>query len=267
MSKLLDMWSTWTAPASGSMVHTDDKPAVDALRPSKVAPVRTWDEYVRSANFGEDEKQLHVGLRPIPYLGNVRQAKAIVLLQNPGLAPSDLHAESKGGDFVDRLQENLSGHGCRGDYPFLFLDPNFAWHGGFTWWHKKLMPVIRKVASELNTDLRTARQAVARHVAAIELLPYHSKTGVLTLAELKLFLSVVHARSHVRDLLESDADVQIIATRHLRQWDLLDDFDGHDRCCKYDSTQAMSATLNPDHGNGGGQRIVKAVVDAVRAGG
>jgi len=270
-STLLDNRSAWTPPASGHLVHQADQPAIKALPPAKIAPHRTWSEYVRASDFGGDDKQLQLQLLPIPFLGNVADAKVIVLLQNPGLAPGDYYAELEHKDFRSRLEANLNGNLNQHDYPFLFLDPDLAWHAGFTWWHRKLQPVIAAVAEKLQssgrpTTLRTGRQAVARHLAAIELLPYHSKTGVLNEGQLSRFASVKWAKDHVHDLLRS-GEVDVIAMRQVRLWDPQNEFDGNPRWCAYESGQSMAATLKPGHGNDGGNRIVQAVVTAVLAGG
>jgi hypothetical protein len=268
---LLDKWAAWTRPVSGHMIHEEDKLAIDALPSVKIAPHRTWSDYVHADDFGRDDKQLQLQLLPIPFLGNVAGAKVIVLLQNPGLAPGDYYAELTHKEFQGRLEANLAGALDRHDYPFLFLDPDLAWHGGFTWWHRKLQPVIEAVAEKLQsngrpTTLRAARQAVARHLAAIELLPYHSKTGVLNKSQLNKFASVTWAREHVGDTLRS-GHVEVIAMRQVRLWDVKDEFVGNSRWCAYESGQSMAASLKPSHGNGGGTRIVQAVVEAVLAGG
>ena len=269
-STLLDKWSAWTRPTSGHMVHEDDSSAIGALPPGKIAPHRAWSEYVRDPDFGRDDKQLQLQLLPIPFLGNLSDAKVVVLLQNPGLSPGDYYAELVHKDFHLRLEANLKGDLHKQEFPFLFLDPDLAWHAGFTWWHRKLQPVIKAVAENLQskgrpTTLRAARQAVAQHLAAIELLPYHSKTGVLTMRQLGRFASVEWAREHVRDLLLSDK-VDVIAMRQVRLWDEQNKFDRCPRWCAYESSQSIAATLKPGHANDGGNRIVRAVVNAVIAG-
>jgi hypothetical protein len=271
MSALLNNWSAWTPPASGHMVHKEDQPAIGALPTGKIAPQRTWSQYVSAPDFGRDDKQLQLQLLPIPFLGNVANAKVIILLQNPGLAPSDYFAELERKDFRGRLEANLRGDLHEHEFPFLFLDPDLAWHAGFTWWHRKLQPVIAAVAEKLEskgrpTTLRAARQALARHVAAIELLPYHSKTGVLSSSQIGRFASVTWAREHVRDVLSS-AKIDVIAMRQIRLWDPQNEFAKSPRWCGYASSQSMAATLKPGHVNGGGNRIVQAVVNAVLADG
>ena len=105
---------------------------------------------------------------------------------------------------------------------------------------------------------------MARSLAAIELLPYHSKSGVVSSAKLAKFASVEWAKSHVAEVL-STGNVDVIAMRQVRLWDPQNAFSGNPRWCAYESGQSMAASLKPGHGNGGGDRIVNAVVAAVMA--
>lgn len=263
MTTLLEKWASWVKPADGHNVHPDDAPAISALPKDKIAPYSNWSDYIYASDFGRDDKQLHLQLMPIPFLGDVASAKVIVLLQNPGFAPGDCHAEFVNRDFPRLLEANLKQDFRGSDYPFLFLDPELAWHTGFTWWHRKLQPVIEEVAKTQDVPLRDARRAVARHLAAIELLPYHSRSGVLSQVQLNGFESVRWARDHVRAVLGAGG-VDVIAMRHGHLWDPNGDFDTEGRWCRYDADQARAATLRPSHTNGGGNRVVNAIVEAMR---
>ncbi len=58
---------------------------------------------------------------------------------NPGPGPHDYYGEYEVPKYRAALLANLK----QGPpTPFLFLDPQFAWHGGFDWWQEKLAKVI-----------------------------------------------------------------------------------------------------------------------------
>lgn len=78
--------------------------AVDLLQ-HKVASNSTWEEYVEAVESGKCDNKLHLGLMPIPFLGNVANARVILLLQNPGLAACDYFAEFKVEGFAARLEQ------------------------------------------------------------------------------------------------------------------------------------------------------------------
>lgn len=264
------MWSTWgpsecSAGIAPRLFHTADIDAITALdAKGKVAPAGiNWRSITANEKFGVDDKCLHLSLMPIPYLGNLREAKVIVLMQNPGLSPGDYYAECEIKGFRDRLLENLKGDGCAGEFPFLFLDPSYSWHGGFSWWQRKLKGVIAAVAVELGLgeDLRTARKHVAKHLAAIELLPYHSQSGVVSPAELGAFQSVAWARAFVRHQI-LNYGTNIVVARHAAAWGLRDLAGKMDHCVVYEPKSARAASLNPE--TEGGRLIVDAIVKAVR---
>jgi hypothetical protein len=50
----------------------------------------------------------------------------------------------------------------------------FAWHGGFTWWHGRLAKVIERLARAWGVSFAEARARLASTIASIELVPYHS---------------------------------------------------------------------------------------------
>jgi hypothetical protein len=91
---LIDAWRGFT-PADAPFVLPADQPLLQALegRPGMVVH-RSLAEYTASAGFGAaDDRRLHLGLLPVPYVGVVETASIYLLMLNPSLAAADYFAE------------------------------------------------------------------------------------------------------------------------------------------------------------------------------
>ena len=98
----------------------------------------SFEDFVTGMRFGNlDDNLFHLSLFPVPYAGDLKSAPIVILMLNPGFGYSDYWAEFKMPDFRSRLELNLCQSFDRIEYPFLFLDPRFCWHGGFLWWEGK----------------------------------------------------------------------------------------------------------------------------------
>src|SRR6185295_11273508 len=103
------------------------------------------------------------------------------------------------------LRMNLSQSFEGVEFPFLWLDPEFCWHGGFVWWEKKLREVITLIAAErFKGRYLDALRNLSTRLAHIELVPYHSPSfrGHALINDLP---SVNAARRFVQDALVSAA--------------------------------------------------------------
>lgn len=229
----------------------------------------SWESYQRDPALGSGEDtRLHLSLIPEPYVGNLMQARVVILLLNPGLTPSDYHAQGIPA-YRDALLEQLKGEGNAGDYPFLHLDPAYAWQDGFTWWNGKLRAVIKKAAVDwFGKDVIAARRAVARQVAALELVPYHSECFGLSDDLVGRLRSSTLSRDFVRQVLVPKAAAggcEIVVTRRVRDWGLLAETGDLPGVINYSSPgHARSASLSP--GSRGGQAILRAVKAYVETG-
>jgi len=136
----------------------------------------SFEDFVSCPRFGNPEDDLfHLSLFPVPYVGDVRRSPVVILLLNPGFGYSDYWAEFKVPEFRSSLERNLYQSFGHTEYPFLFLDPQFCWHGGFIWWEGKLRDVIRRIAdTHFSTRYLPALRFMAQNLSCIELFPYHS---------------------------------------------------------------------------------------------
>ena len=208
----------------------------------------SFNEYVLSKEFGlSPETKLHTGLLPIPYVGNLEKASIFVLMLNPGLSAGDYFAEQQP-EFRNAQIQNLLQENGSIEYPFVFLNPQFAWHPGFGYWHKKFGAVIDEFAIQSGTTYQEAMSVLAKNLACLELLPYHSKSfGSGSL--LKVLPSVKVMQSFVHDVLipkAKDGKVIIIATRGVKNWQL----PKHKSIITYEGGETRSAHLSPSSRGG-----------------
>ncbi|HKD99676.1 MAG TPA: hypothetical protein VKE69_01595, partial [Planctomycetota bacterium] len=174
--ELLRVWATWT-PSPPHLVLAEDQDVLRSLYDDESAVVTFdgWKETYRDEQFGAlGDRRLHLSLIPQPFFGDLARASIFVLLLNPGVGPHDYYGEFEVPAFRDALLANLRQEFPPGSVPFVFLDPQFSWHGGYDWWHGKLARVIARLAHENDMPFAAARRFVAERLACIELLPYHS---------------------------------------------------------------------------------------------
>lgn len=109
----------------------------------------SFDEYISSSTFGQrNDKSLHVGLLPIPYVGNLEKASVFILLLNPGLSLAIILRSIRLRNFGRSAWRNLRQENINDEFPFFFLDPRFAWHPGFEYWQSKLGNIVQALADK-----------------------------------------------------------------------------------------------------------------------
>jgi hypothetical protein len=204
-------------------VHPDDEPILrEHGRGVLDERTHTFESYIRSERFGATkDRWLHLGLLPVPFVGDIRRADVVILLLNPGFGITDYFSEYQHPEFRERHVASLWQRPAQNGYPLHFLDPEMCWHGGSTWWMRKLGEVVAALASKrFNGSYLKALRETARRVAAVELFPYHSSN----FAEWRLLdrlPSVSMARRFAADVLLADAQVGdrlIIVTRQAERW-------------------------------------------------
>ena len=135
-----------------------------------VAKYRSWRKATRDPDFGKsDDKRLHLGLIPVPFIGDMLSASVYVLMLNPGFGPGD-YFEYKVPSLRRALIANLRQERKLGAMPFVFLDPRFAWHGGFGYWDRKLKGVMEALAASKGMSLADARSTLGSNLAVVQLV-------------------------------------------------------------------------------------------------
>ena len=222
--------------------------------------VDTWEGYTNSAEFASPaDTRFHLGLIPVPFIGNLARASVFVLLLNPGFGPHDYYADLKVRAFRTARIANLR---QRSRVPFVEFDPEFSWHGGFRYWHSKLSNVISHFSKNVGISFGEARKFVQSQLAAIQLVPYHSATFALSAGVMTEMASVNLAKRYVHEVLLPKAKLReclIIVARSGRLWDLRDS----PTVIVYNGAEARSAHLSI--GSRGGTAMSKFLATRFRA--
>ncbi len=253
---LLDAWANWEL-ASAPFVLDGDREVLNSERSTRaVVTYRCWREASGAPDFcAPGDTRLHLGLLPQPFFGDVRRATVYILLLNPGLGPDDYYGEYEVPKYRETLLANLKQEfRDASPIPFPFLNPQFAWHGGFNWWHGKLAKVIDRLASARRISFSKARSYLGSVIASIELVPYHSPAFKDADGWVHKLPSVDLARRFVADFVlprVQSGEAIVIATRKVAAWNL----PKHPGVVTYSAAQARAAHLTPD--SPGGRAILR----------
>lgn len=211
-----------------------------------------WDGYTGDPEFGAPgNSRLHLDLLPIPFVGDLKTASVFLLMLNPGFGPHDYFGEYTVPTYRSALLNNL--RQTRGN-SFLFLDPQFSWHGGFNYWHTKLQNVIVTFAKSAGISYGRAHEFVRSSIGVIELAPYHSVNFAVPDRVFNSLRSVQLARSFVHDellLRAKSGDCLVVVTRAVKRWKL----PVHRNVVVYTATEARSAHLTAK--SRGGSAVLK----------
>jgi hypothetical protein len=229
----------------------DDQPEIIN---DKAKTYRDFDEYIAGLDFGaSSDRNLHIGLLPIPYVGNLANASIFVLMLNPGFSRGGYFAEQHSPEFKQAHIRNLLQKNADDEYPFIFLDPRFVWHPGFEYWQNKFHTIIEALAEQSGTTYRQAMSKLAKRLSCLELLPYPSKSfnaGAL----LNILPSVKAMQEFVWEILlpkAKDEKVLIIVTRGVKYWQL----PKHKNIILYEGSETRLASLTLN--SRGGKAIAK----------
>lgn len=243
---LLDEWRKWDPENFPYVLDMD----AGVLESSKwkpwVAKYRSWQEATEDPDFCKSgDKRLHLGLIPGPFIGDMRNASIYILMLNPGLGPGD-YFEYKVPGLRKALLANLRQEHITGVLPFVFLDPQFAWHGGFDYWRRKLKEVIEDLAASRRMSLADARATLGRKLAVVQLAPYHSSES--NPDRLKRLPSVCLAKDFVRQTVAErvkDRKAIVIVIRQVKTWNqcLPNDLEEEHGVIRYKRSEAIGASL------------------------
>jgi hypothetical protein len=258
MTNLLDAWSKWSE-ASVPYVLEEDKEVLNSIRSTKsTVAYKSWAEVYKSKDFAAPgDTRLHLGLLPHPFCGDVENAEIYILMLNPGYGPHDYFGEFEVPEYRKAVLANLKQSFTSETLPFFLLDPQFSWHGGFNWWHGKFAGVINKLAQSKGMSFAEARAELARKIASIELLPYHStsfRDGDHWIRDLhSVKLAREYVKGHVLPRVASDKAIAIV-TRQASVWNLPE----HSGVIRYSGQQARAAHLSPS--SPGGKAILEHII-------
>lgn len=252
MEHCVDLVSEWRKCGleSPPFLFPDDE---KMITPELGRLFQSFDEYITSNEFGvSPDTKIHPGLLPVPYMGDLKNSSIFILMLNPGFSPRDYFAEQQAG-FKEAMVRNLLQENQGSEFPFIYLNPQFAWHPGFDYWLEKLDDVIRKLALVQNTPYQQAMSILAKKLVCLQLFPYHSKSFgsgnlITKLPSVRLMYRYVN-KVVVPKVKEGNAI--LIAARGVKRWRLPE----HENIIKYDPSAARSASLSLK--SKGGEAILK----------
>lgn len=210
----------------------------------------SWEKYLQDGLPNGQDFALHLGLIPLPWLGDLERASVFILLLNPGLDPSDYFGEYKVPGLREALVENLRSSPDR-QYPLLWLDPKHSWHSGARYFRGKLNWLVEEFVQQGAKSYLEALQFVASQVCCLQLVPYHSVSFGLTDNVVSRLKSSALARRFVREHLAARPGILTIVTRRSKDWGLEDG----GRVVVYTGAEARSAHLGRNSRGG------KAILD------
>lgn len=201
-------------------------------------------EYVQSPLFGSrKDSSLHLGLLPVPYLGNLERASIFVLMLNPGLGAGDYFAEYEVPGYREALISNLRQENGQNEYPFFALDPRLAWTGAFAYWHDRLRRIVEELVWQRQLSYLEALSLMAIRVACVQLFPYHSRSFKAHALAGRVESSRL-AQQYVHEVLAPRAaagEITIVVARQGEKWGL----DEGENVVVYRGGECRGAYLGP----------------------
>ncbi len=263
---LLSEWHKWDSNSFPHMLEADADVLKSRWSEQYVAKHRSWDEAIQDHDFCEpNDTRLHLGLLPTPFMGDMRNASIYVLMLNPGLSPCDYYGEYQISPFRQALLANLRQERLEGVMPFISLDPQFAWHSGFDYWHGKLRKVIQELAKARSEKVRgttfaEARSELGAKLAVVQLVPYHSASFTDRGRLLDDLYSVQLAGEFVQETVAKRVRAKqaiAIVTRQVERWNkyLPEDLTDKQGVTRYTQHEARGASLSPT--SPGGRAILR----------
>ena len=252
MIELVDYWRQLDLDHP-PYIHPQDKPFIDKQKKITQTILPNHAAYVEHPTFSdEQDSSLHLSLFPVPYQGNLSKADIFVVMLNPGLGTNDYQADEHKAH-AHQIKQIIRQDFSDVPYPFLSLNPEYAWSGGFQWWERKLRKVIKEIAKQYcDGSYATALHCLSQRLAAIEIFPYHSRVFKAGALRAKL-PSVKQAKDFVQTLLPraQAEEVTIIVSRGIKAVGI----DDHD-LANHDPKLVRGASLSP--ATKGGKAILEA---------
>lgn len=255
--ELINTWKNWTPTTPPHALNEDYELLIHPTGKETITIKQSWEDVYNSSDFEKpDDTRFHLGLLPKPYIGDLQNATIFILLLNPGLSPDDYYGEFKVPEFRKSVLSNIRQDFGNDDFPFLFLNPKYAWHAGFEWWHNKLKDVIKDLSTNQKISFAEARKKLAQRLACIELLPYHSKKFSLSEKQLRKLSSTQLSIEFVEKFVVPKVkrrEAIVIVTRKTRFWNLPE----NRGVILYNAGQARGASLSSN--SPGGRAILNHI--------
>ena len=219
--QLLDAWKNTRFDQPPHVLEHDLDVLESSPRAKDLGIVGETYEDVEPQEGFDCKRSIHFSLLPQPFNGDVLNAEVYILTLNPGFACSDYDANYRKPRFRQALLDNINQTQPPEVLPFIFLDPNFKSHGGYSYWHARLKNTIKAIANRRGMSCGSVQQLLGSKLATIELVPYHSKTadGLHKLPEMlpSARMAIDFVREYVQPKARSGRAIAIIA-RSFATW-------------------------------------------------
>jgi len=171
------------------------------LKLPKTSPFILVEDLKQISRYGLRPESLgwKTEILPVPYLGNPKKAKIILLCLNPGYNKS-LDRKAQKDKYC--FKESIKALKFSSKTPFICLDPKLEYTGGYKWWTRLLRSLIREFG------LKT----LSKKLMCLQYIGYHSKTFrrppcVLPSQKFTFFL--------LRKVMKSKKVVVVMRSKHL----------------------------------------------------
>jgi hypothetical protein len=129
-------------------------PGDEAIENTHWHRIRNYYHYLQSPDLCTNNKScFHLNLLPVPYGGDILNAKIYILALNPGFGAIDYYSETTDPSFIRHRINQIRQQKLNKRFPWI--DPKWSWHGGFKYWTDKLGNIIEEVERLGNARIRT----------------------------------------------------------------------------------------------------------------
>ncbi len=212
-----------------------------------VANYAAWDEFISDPEWNRPKvpAKLQVSLVPVPYVGDLLGAKVLILMLNPGFLPLNIWAEGAVPEWPKILWKNLHQSFDSSRPPFVFLDPEFAWHPGFIYWSSRFKKTLLRIMEVQKLSYLEALKWLATKVAILQLIPYSSASCDLPEKMIRSLPSVQTVQAFARETLFQQAlsgEKLLIVARRDKIWGL----PSHENIIRLSKVAARGAHIEND---------------------
>lgn len=218
--------------------------ALPQSAPYLLASDRAAVEHFNSKPARKSEHSFHTELPPLPFQG-APTAPVLVLALNPGYAKSDddNHVTPA---FLKANRRNYAHQPA--DYPFFFLDPQYAGDAGQKWWHTRLA----HLRQESKHKGAFSDEHLAKSLLCVQYFPYRSERYSAASVE-----SQQYGFELVKQAMERNALIILLRSRAL--W-----YEAVPKLEKYENLLEVSCRLQPvlsrkQLGDAGWEKLVAAL--------
>ncbi len=257
---LLEAWKNWQPGDNPPYALEMDADELNSRRWQRKAVTFTPDQAREDTALSQaiNDRRLHLGLFPLPFIGDLKNASIYVLMANPGLNHSDYDNVTDGdanwlrGQLTQEFGDSL---------PFgTAFDPKNVEKGGKDYTRDKLKRTVEFIAERSARSYSETLKEFALKLAVIQLVPYHSKkfvSGANMLPSADLVVKFVKNTVVPR---VRNGEAILIVTRRIKDWNrnqgLPRDLVDAGRIVLYDRPgEPLSASLGPR--SRGGKAILR----------